>query len=93
MAIRHTSSQRYGLWILAIGLVTMVFSISLFSSSSIAPLVVVNSYAQQNEKIQNLSETNIPKILPLAEVSLMVMRYSILQQKYPIKIYQTYGLT
>ena len=26
---------------------------------------VVNSYAQQNEKIQSLTETNIPKVLPL----------------------------
>ena len=26
---------------------------------------VVNSYAQQNEKTQNLTETNIPKVLPL----------------------------
>ncbi|HEX2487263.1 MAG TPA: hypothetical protein VHJ57_01615 [Nitrososphaeraceae archaeon] len=43
MTIRHSSSHRYGLWILAIGIVTMVFSISLFSSSSIAPSVVVNS--------------------------------------------------
>ncbi|MGE5862529.1 MAG: hypothetical protein ACM31H_02045 [Nitrososphaerales archaeon] len=48
MTIRYTSSQRYGIWILAAGLVTLVFSISLFSSM---PSIVVNSYAQQNEKI------------------------------------------
>ena len=41
----------------------MVFSISLFSSTM--PSVVINSYAQVNEKTQNLTETNIPKILPL----------------------------
>jgi len=29
------------------------------------PSVVVNSYAQQNETTQNLTETNIPKVLPL----------------------------
>jgi hypothetical protein len=63
MTIRYTSSQRLGLWILAGGLVTLVFSISLFSSSM--PSVVVNSYAQQNETTQNLTETNIPKVLPL----------------------------
>jgi hypothetical protein len=61
MTIRYTSSQRYGIWILAAGLVTLVFSISLFSSM---PSIVVNSYAQ-NEKTQNLTETNIPKVLPL----------------------------
>jgi hypothetical protein len=63
MTIRYTSSQRFGIWILAGGLVTLVFSISLFSSSM--PSVVVNSYAQQNETTQNLTETNIPKVLPL----------------------------
>ena len=41
----------------------MVFSISLFSSTM--PSVVINSYSQVNEKTQNLTETNIPKILPL----------------------------
>src|SRR5215208_2574014 len=68
MAIRYTSSQRYGIGILgAAGLITTVFLLSLFSSSSIVPSLVlaVNSYAQENEKIQNLTETNIPKILPL----------------------------
>jgi hypothetical protein len=63
MTIRYTSSQRFGIWILAGGLVTLVFSISLFSSSM--PSVVVNSYAQQNETTQNLTKTNIPKVLPL----------------------------
>ena len=63
MTIRYTSSQRFGIWVLAGGLVTLVFSISLFSSSM--PSVVVNSYAQQNETTQNLTETNIPKVLPL----------------------------
>jgi hypothetical protein len=29
------------------------------------PSVVVNSYAQQNETTQNLTKTNIPKVLPL----------------------------
>jgi len=61
MTIRYKSSQRYGMWILGAGLVTLVFSVSLFSSMSSQ---VVNSYAQ-NEKIQNLTETNIPKVLPL----------------------------
>ncbi|HSF50712.1 MAG TPA: hypothetical protein VLA74_08145 [Nitrososphaeraceae archaeon] len=61
MKIRYKSSQRYGMWILGAGLVTLVFSVSLFSSMSSQ---VVNSYAQ-SEKIQNLTETNIPKVLPL----------------------------
>ena len=61
MKIRYKSSQRYGMWILGAGLVTLVFSVSLFSSMSSQ---VVNSYAQ-GEKIQNLTETNIPKVLPL----------------------------
>ena len=61
MTIRYKSSQRYGMWILGAGLVTLVFSVSLFSSMSSQ---VVNSYAQ-SEKIQNLTETNIPKVLPL----------------------------
>jgi len=63
MTIRYTSSQRFGIWVLAGGLVTLVFSISLFSSSMSS--VVVNSYAEQNETTQNLTETNIPKVLPL----------------------------
>ena len=69
MTIKYTSSQRYGIWILAAGLLTMIFSISLSSSSSSMPstVLVVNSYAQENEKIQNLTETNIPKILPLVK--------------------------
>jgi hypothetical protein len=62
MTIRYILSQRYGIGILAVGLVTLVFSISLiFSMQSV---VVLNSYAQ-NEKTQNLTETNIPKVLPL----------------------------
>jgi hypothetical protein len=61
MTIRYKSSQRYGMWILGAGLVTLVFSVSLFSSMSSQ---VINSYAQ-SEKIQNLTETNIPKVLPL----------------------------
>ncbi|HEU5172596.1 MAG TPA: hypothetical protein VFT83_03625 [Nitrososphaeraceae archaeon] len=48
MTIRHKSSQRYGMWILGAGLVTLVFSVSLFSSMSSQ---VVNSYAQ-SEKIK-----------------------------------------
>ncbi len=63
MTIRYTSSQRYGIWIVAAGLVTLVFSMSLFSFT-MPSVVVVNSYAQ-NEKTQNLTETNIPKVLPL----------------------------
>jgi hypothetical protein len=61
MTIRYKSSQRYGIWILGAGLVTLVFSVSLLSSMSSQ---LVNSYAQ-SEKIQNLTETNIPKVLPL----------------------------
>ena len=49
------------MWILGAGLVTLVFSVSLFSSMSSQ---LVDSYAQ-NEKTQNLTETNVPKILPL----------------------------
>jgi hypothetical protein len=49
------------------GLITTVYLLSLFSSSSIASSLVLaeKSYAQENEKIQNLTETNIPKTLPL----------------------------
>jgi hypothetical protein len=65
MTVKYTSSHRYGIWILAAGLLTTIFSISLFSSSMPSTVLVVNSYAQENEKIQNLTETNIPKILPL----------------------------
>ncbi len=61
MTIRYKSSERYGIWILGAGLVTLVFSVSLLSSMSSQ---LVNSYAQ-SEKIQNLTETNIPKVLPL----------------------------
>jgi hypothetical protein len=66
MTIRNTSSQRYGILFLTTGLITMAFSISLlsFSMPSTAALII-NSYAQENEKTQNLTETNIPKILPL----------------------------
>ena len=44
----------------------MAFSISLlsFSIPSTAAMLI-NSYAQENEKKQNLTETNIPKVLPL----------------------------
>ena len=63
MKIRYKANQRYGIWILGACFATMVFSISLFSSTM--PSVVINSYAQVNEKTQNLTETNIPKILPL----------------------------
>ena len=49
------------LWILT-GFTALILSISLLSSSAFSP--VVNSYAQ-NEKTQNLTDTNIPKILPL----------------------------
>jgi hypothetical protein len=62
MTIRYTSSQRYRICILAAGIVALVFSISIFSSNTSS--IVVNSYAQ-NEKTQNLTETNIPKVLPL----------------------------
>ena len=63
MKIRYKANQRYGIWILGVCFATMVFSISLFSSTM--PSVVINSYSQVNEKTQNLTETNIPKILPL----------------------------
>ena len=60
MTIRNKTNQKNKvIWILA-GFAALILSISLLSSSSL----VVNSYAQ-NEKIQNLTETNIPKILPL----------------------------
>ena len=43
----------------------VIVSVSLiFALPSIA---VVNSYAQENEKTQNLTETNIPKVLPLVK--------------------------
>jgi hypothetical protein len=62
MTIRYTSSQRYGICILAAGIIALVFSISIFSSNTSS--IVVDSYAQ-NKKTQNLTETNIPKVLPL----------------------------
>jgi hypothetical protein len=65
MKITYTPNQRYGIWILAVGFTSMILSISLLSSIIPSGNVVVNSYAQQNEKIQNLTETNIPKVLPL----------------------------
>jgi hypothetical protein len=65
MTFRFTLSQRYGILLLITGLITMVFSISLFSSSMPSTVLVVNSYAQEYEKTQNLTETNIPKVLPL----------------------------
>jgi hypothetical protein len=45
----------------------MAFSIFLlsFSMPSTEAMVVVNSYAQENAKTQNLTETNIPMVLPL----------------------------
>jgi type I restriction-modification system DNA methylase subunit len=61
MTIRKKINQKNEvIWILA-GFTALILSISFLSLSSL----VVNSYAQQNEKIQNLTETNIPKILPL----------------------------
>ncbi len=57
MTIRNEKS--YG----SAGFTALIFPISLLSSSSSS--LVVNSYAQQNEKTQNLTETNIPKVLPL----------------------------
>jgi hypothetical protein len=65
MTIKYKSNQKYGIWILAVGFATMILSISLFSSSMHSSAVEVNAYAQENEKTQNLTETNIPKILPL----------------------------
>jgi hypothetical protein len=66
MTIRFTSSQRYGIMFLTTGLIAMAFSISLlsFSMPSTAAMII-NSYAQEKEKKQNLTETNIPKVLPL----------------------------
>ena len=64
MVIKHKSNQIYGIWILTVGFATMLLSISL-CSSTIPSSVVVKAYAQGNEKIQNLTETNIPKVLPL----------------------------
>ena len=44
----------------------MAFSISFLSYSiPSAAALIINSYAQQNEKTRNLTETNIPKVLPL----------------------------
>jgi hypothetical protein len=66
MTIRFTSSQRNRILLVTAGLVTIAFSISLLSFFiSSTGIVVVNSYAQENEKTQNLTETNIPKVLPL----------------------------
>ncbi len=66
MTIRFTSSQKYGIFFLTTGLITIAFSISLLSfSMSSTTAMIVNSYAQQNEKTHNLTETNIPKVLPL----------------------------
>jgi hypothetical protein len=66
MTTRFTSSQRYRILLLTGGLITMTFSILLLSFSMPSTgIVILNSYAQQNEKIQNLTETNIPKVLPL----------------------------
>lgn len=59
MTIKNKTNQKV-VWILTLGLTTLILSISMLSTSSQA----VNSYAQ-NEKTQNLTETNIPKILPL----------------------------
>ena len=58
MKIKYTSNQRYKIWILAVSLTTMIISISLFSSN----VAVVNSYAQENEKTQNLTNTNIQNL-------------------------------
>jgi hypothetical protein len=66
MKIRLTSSQKYGILFLTTGLITIAFLISLLSfSMPSTTTMIVNSYAQQNGKTQNLMETNIPKVLPL----------------------------
>ena len=54
------SNQKYGILILAVGFATIILSISLFSFT-MPSTVLVKSSAQENEKIQNLTETNIPK--------------------------------
>ena len=64
MKITYTPNQRYGIWILAVGFTSMILSISLLSSIIPSGNVVVNSYAQVNET-QNLTDTNIQKVLPL----------------------------
>jgi len=54
-------------------LILALIAISIITTSNIYENIqgeeslkaVVNSYAQQNEKTQNLTETNIPKVLPL----------------------------
>jgi hypothetical protein len=61
MTIRNKINQKNEvIWIVA-GFTALILTISLLSSSS---SLVVDSYAQ-NEKTQNLTETNIPKVLPL----------------------------
>src|SRR5919112_1073509 len=63
MTIRNkTNQKREVIWLL-VEFTALIFSIFLLSSSSSS--LAVNSYAQQNEKTQNLTETNIPKVLPL----------------------------
>jgi len=57
-----TNQKNSVIWILAIGFTTLILSMSLLSSSTSS--LVVNSFAQ-NEKVQNLTETNIAKVLPL----------------------------
>ena len=60
MKIRYkTNKKNRVIWTL-VAFTALIVSISLLSSYSL----VVNSYAQ-DEKIQSLTETNIPKILPL----------------------------
>ena len=64
MTIKYNSNKSYRIGILAVGFAVIVSVSLIFSLPSIA---VVNSYAQENEKTQNLTETNIPKVLPLVK--------------------------
>jgi hypothetical protein len=65
MTRKYNSNQSYRIGILAVGFAVIVSVSLIFSLPTIA--VVVNSYAQENEKTQNLTETNIPKVLPLVK--------------------------
>jgi hypothetical protein len=65
MTRKYNSNQSYRIGILAVGFAVIVSVSLIFSLPTIA--VVVYSSAQENEKSQNLTETNIPKVLPLVK--------------------------
>lgn len=62
MKIRYKSNQRKWIEILTVYFAVTILWISLLSSSLLP--VVLKSYTE-NEKVQNPTETNISKILPL----------------------------